>query len=51
MPIKPIVLQRRHAELGRIRLGYKAETNGGGTRPAKLERFRFTSANERYIKT
>lgn len=50
MPIKPIVLQRRHAELGRIRLGYKADTSNGGTRPAKLETFRFTSVSERYIR-
>ena len=49
MPIKPIVLQRRHAELGRIRLGHKAETQRGGTRPAKLDKFRFTSVSERYI--
>lgn len=44
-PINPIVLQRRHAELGRIRLGHKASTERGGTRPAKLETFRFTSPN------
>lgn len=50
MPIKPIVLQRRHAELGRIRLGYKAETGDGRQRPAKLESFRFTSVSERYIR-
>lgn len=49
MPISPIVLQRRHAELGRIRLGAKAETSTGRTRPAKLEAFRFTSVSERYI--
>lgn len=49
MPISPIKLQRRMAELGRIRLGYKAETSNGKTRPAKLERFRFTSPSERYI--
>jgi hypothetical protein len=53
MPIQPIVLQRRHAELGRIRLGYqKAITKRDGTpgtRPAKLETFRFTSPSERYI--
>jgi len=49
MPIKPIVLQRRHAELGRIRLGYKASTANGGERPAKLETFRFTSVSQRYI--
>lgn len=50
MPIKPSHLQRRHAELGRIRLGHKASTQSGGTRPAKLERFRFTSVSEGYIK-
>lgn len=49
MGISPIVLQRRQAELGRIRLGYKAEAGNGKTRPAKLERFRFTSPSERYI--
>ncbi|WP_020580154.1 hypothetical protein [Actinopolymorpha alba] len=50
MPIKPIVLQRRHAELGRIRLGNKQATSNGKTRPAKLETFRFTSHSERYIR-
>lgn len=50
MPISPIVLQRRHAELGRIRLGAKTETSSGRTRPAKLEAFRFTSVSERYIR-
>lgn len=50
MPISPIVLQRRHAELGRIRLGAKAETGNGRTRPSKLEAFRFTSVSERYIR-
>lgn len=43
MPI--ITIQRRMAEQGRIRLGYKAPTNSGKTRPAKLETFRFTSPN------
>lgn len=47
MPISPIVLQRRHAELGRIRLGAK---RGGNGAPMKLETFRFTSVSERYIK-
>ncbi|WP_068116467.1 recombination directionality factor, partial [Nocardioides massiliensis] len=47
MPIKPIVLQQRHAELGRIRLGAK---EGGKGRPMKLESFRFTSHSERYIR-
>lgn len=41
MPINPIVLQRRHAELGRIRLGQK----GAKGQPMKLDRFRFTSPN------
>jgi hypothetical protein len=52
MPI--ITIQRRHAELGRIRLGHQqpiTKRNGDpGTKPVKLERFRFTSASERYIK-
>lgn len=45
MPISPIVLQRRHAELGRIRLGAKRNGNGA---PMKLEQFRFTTHSERY---
>jgi hypothetical protein len=44
MPI--ITIQRRHAELGRIRLGAK---EGGKGRPMKLTAFRFTSTHERYI--
>ncbi|WP_210651314.1 hypothetical protein [Nocardioides sp. SYSU D00065] len=51
MPI--ITTQRRMAEQGRIRLGHKITgTNSKGreyTRPAKLERFRFTSPSERLI--
>ncbi|GAW50582.1 MULTISPECIES: hypothetical protein [unclassified Nocardioides] len=47
MPIKPIVLQRRHAELGRIRLGAKRDGSGA---PMKLASFRFTSPSEQYIK-
>lgn len=51
MPI--ITTQRRMAEQGRIRLGHKISgtTQGGRayTRPAKLERFRFTSPSERLI--
>ena len=43
MPI--ITVQRRLAEQGRIRLGQKVATSGGRTRPDKLDRFRFTSAN------
>lgn len=46
MPISPLTLQRRFAELGRIRLGAK---EGGNGRPMKLAAFRFTSANKRYI--
>jgi hypothetical protein len=49
MPISPITLQRRHAELGRIRLGDQKATQSGKTRPNKLSRFRFTSVSERYI--
>lgn len=49
MPISPAVLQRRHAELGRIRLGDKASTSNGKTRPRKLEQFRFTSPSQGYI--
>ena len=47
MPISPIVLQRRHAELGRIRLGAK---RGGNGAPMKLEQFRFTTHSERYAR-
>ena len=47
MPI--INIQRRHAELGRIRLGEKVSTNNGKSRPAKLSKFRFTSGDERLI--
>ena len=50
MPISPIVLQRRHAELGRIRLGDQVPAGEGRTRPNKLDRFRFTSVSERYIR-
>lgn len=46
MPINPIVLQRRHAELGRIRLGDKG-TKG---QPQKLDVLRFTSPLERHIR-
>lgn len=50
MPISPITLQRRHAELGRIRLGNQVATQSGKTRPNKLSKFRFTSASESYIR-
>lgn len=49
MPIKIIELQRRFAEQGRIRLGYQAKTEHG-TRPAKLDKFRFTSTSEQHVK-
>lgn len=45
MPI--LTIQRRMAEQGRIRLGQKVGSGRG--RPEKLDRFRFTSANERLI--
>lgn len=45
MPINPIVLQRRHAEIGRIRLGEK----GSKGQPVKLDRFRFTSPSNAII--
>lgn len=38
-------LQRRLHERGRIRIGYKVPTAKGGERPAKLDRFRFTSSD------
>lgn len=51
MPISPLVLQRRHAELGRIRLGQKVATSNGKTRPGKLDRFRFTSPQRDLIES
>ena len=45
MPISPIVVQRRHAELGRIRLGQKGDRG----QPQKLQSFRFTSPSRSYI--
>lgn len=44
-PINPLVLQRRHAELGRIRLGDR----GGKGQPQKLTTFRVTSPSRRHI--
>ena len=49
MPINPLILQRRHAELGRIRLGVKTPISNGKTRPEKLDRFRFTSPSRPLI--
>jgi hypothetical protein len=44
MPI--LDLQQRIRELGRIRIGQKVPTASGGTRPAKLNRFRLTSPSK-----
>lgn len=41
MPI--LDLQQRIREIGRIRIGQKVPSAKGGTRPAKLDRFRLTS--------
>ncbi|MFG2225346.1 hypothetical protein [Streptomyces sp. NPDC048644] len=43
MPI--LDLQQRTRELGRIRIGVTAPAKSGKSRPAKLDRFRFTSAS------
>jgi hypothetical protein len=48
MPIRD--LQRRLTEVGRIRIGQKLPTaNGKSTRPAKLDRLRFTSPAQHLI--
>ncbi|MEV3857781.1 hypothetical protein AB0J38_26080 [Streptomyces sp. NPDC050095] len=47
MPI--LVLQQRLRELGRIRIGQKVATAKGGTRPAKLDRFRLTSPSRELL--
>lgn len=44
MPI--IDLQRRLAEIGRIRIGQQVPTNNGKSRPEKLDTFRLTSADK-----
>jgi len=41
MPIK--TLQQQQAQVGRIRIGQQVPTSNGKTRPAKLDRFRFTT--------
>jgi hypothetical protein len=46
MAIKPIMLQRRMAEVGRIRIGETKVSKNGKTYPAKLDRLRFTSASK-----
>lgn len=45
-----IDLQRRIAEIGRIRIGEQVETKGGRTRPAKLDTFRLTSNDPQKIR-
>jgi hypothetical protein len=47
MPI--LDLQQRIRELGRIRIGQKVATAKGGTRPAKLDRFRLTSPSKELL--
>lgn len=47
MPI--VTLQRRHTEVGRIRLGQKLPTSNGKMRPAKLGTLRFTSPRRELI--
>ena len=48
--MSPIIdIQRRLREVGRIRLGQTVATSNGKTRPAKLDHFRFTSADEHAI--
>ncbi|MFE6408201.1 hypothetical protein ACFVOR_14845 [Streptomyces sp. NPDC057837] len=47
MPI--IDLQRRMRQLGEIRLGHVVPTSNGKTRPAKLNKFRFTSPSREIL--
>ncbi|MEV1170153.1 hypothetical protein [Nonomuraea sp. NPDC049784] len=49
MPIDPSVLQRRHWQDGRIRLGVKKISQNGREYPSKIETFRFTSPSEEMI--
>lgn len=44
-----ITLQRRLAEVGRIRIGEKRATSGGRSRPAKLDVFRLTSRDRQRL--
>ena len=47
MTITPISqISRRPPEAGRIRLGEKVKTRGGGERPASIDTFRFTSPHK-----
>lgn len=47
MPI--LDLQMRMRQLGEIRLGHVVPTSNGRTRPAKLDKFRFTSASREIL--
>ncbi|MFB6787640.1 hypothetical protein ACFCWT_13285 [Streptomyces olivaceus] len=47
MPI--LDLQRRMRQLGEIRLGHVVPTRNGKTRPAKLDKFRFTSPSREIL--
>ncbi|WP_262058571.1 hypothetical protein [Streptomyces sp. STR69] len=47
MPI--LDLQMRMRQLGEIRLGHVVATSNGKTRPAKLDKFRFTSASREIL--
>ena len=47
MPI--IGIQRRLRQAGRIRIGAKVATKNGGSRPSKLDAFRFTSPDQSVI--
>lgn len=50
--MSPIIdLQRRLREAGRIRIGEKISTGNGRSRPGKLSEFRFTSSDERAIRS
>lgn len=50
MTVPILNIQRRMAEIGRIRLGHKVPVgNSGKSRPGKLETFRLTSGNQRLI--
>ncbi|MFD0659711.1 recombination directionality factor [Thermocatellispora tengchongensis] len=49
MPIDPSVLQRRHWQDGRIRLGVKKISKNGKEYPSKIDTFRFTSPSKEMI--
>lgn len=47
--IRPIDIQRRLVELGRIRMGVKVAIGNGKSRPDKIDTWRMTSASERLL--